>query len=224
MNIVRRMRPPCRLRSSFSEGDGAAKVQEQYPCPGRPSSCGKDGLIETNRLRLRRLAPSDELDLIALDSDPDVMRYVGSPAGVKSPAETAERVRQRIETDHGALGFWRVESRTDGTFYGLGALLRMPTGDDVELAYRLARSAWGRGIATELGARLVEYALGDVGLPRVVAVTYPENRASQRVLEKLGFMRQGELDYKGARTVVYLVERARATSGAPERPRPPARG
>ena len=80
------------------------------------------------------------------------MRYVGSPAGVKPPAETLERVRQRIGTDHGGLGFWRVESRHDGTFYGLGALIRMPAGDDVELAYRLARVAWGKGIASEAGA------------------------------------------------------------------------
>ena len=55
---------------------------EQYPRARKPSSCGTHGLIETKRLRLRRLLPADEPDLIALDSDPDVMRYVGSPAGV----------------------------------------------------------------------------------------------------------------------------------------------
>ena len=134
------------------------------------------------------------------------MRYVGSPAGVKSPEETLERVRQRIAADHGALGFWRVERRGDGTFYGLGALIRMPTGDDVELAYRLARRAWGQGIAGEAAAALLDYAFGTVGLPRVVAVTYPENRASQRVPDKLGFTRQGEVDYKGVRTTFFVLE------------------
>src|SRR3989454_3944079 len=67
--------------------------------------------LETPRLRLRRLVPADEADLIALDSDPDVMRHVGSPAGVKSPEETAERVKRRVldsgRGDHGGLGFWR---------------------------------------------------------------------------------------------------------------------
>lgn len=179
----------------------------QYPCPSEPSSCGKDGLIETKRLHLRRLQPSDEPDLVALDSDPDVMRYVGSPAGVKPPAETVERVRQRIGTDHGSLGFWRVESRTDGTFYGLGALIRMPDGGDVELAYRLVRDAWGHGIATEVGALLVDYAVRTVELPRLVAVTYPENVASQRVLDKLGFAREGEVDYKGVRALFFVRDR-----------------
>jgi ribosomal-protein-alanine N-acetyltransferase len=135
------------------------------------------------------------------------MRYVGSPAGVKPPEETVERVRQRIGADHGGLGFWRVESRTDGTFYGLGALIRMPSGDDVELAYRLARTAWGQGIASEAGAVLLDYAFHTLRLPRVVAVTYPENRPSQRVLDRLGFARQGEVDYKGVRATFYVLER-----------------
>lgn len=161
-------------------------------------------MLETPRLRLRRLTPSDEAALVALDSDPEVMRWVGSPPGVKPPAETRERARQRIAADHGPLGFWRVEGRVDGAFHGLGALVPMPTGDDVELAYRLVRAAWGRGIASEAGAALVDYAFRTVGLPRLVAVTYPDNRPSQRVLEKLGFTRHGEVDYRGARVSAWV--------------------
>jgi RimJ/RimL family protein N-acetyltransferase len=171
-------------------------------------------MIETNRLRLRRLRASDEPDLVVLDSDPDVMRYVGSPAGVKSAEETIERVRQRIGADHGPIGFWGIESRTDGTFYGLGALIRMPSGDDVELAYRLMRHAWGRGIATEAGAAMIGHAFNALGLSRLVAVTYRENGASQRVLEKLGFTRHEDVDYKGVRAAYYVLARdARAVSG-----------
>ncbi len=165
--------------------------------------------LETSRLRLRPLAPSDEADLVALDSDPEVMRYVGSPAGVKSPAETAERARLRIrETQRGdyePLGFWRIEGRGDRAFHGVGALIRMPDSDDVEVAYRLARSAWGQGIATEAAAALVAHALGPLALPRVVAVTYPENQASQRVLDKLGFERRGLREYKGVQATYHVL-------------------
>src|SRR5260370_34573380 len=109
--------------------------------------------VETPRLRLRPLAAADLPDLIALDLDPEVMRYVGSPAGVKTPEETEARGRARIlETERGVnepLGFWRVETRADAGFLGVAALIRMPDGQDVEVAYRLARAAWGRGIATE---------------------------------------------------------------------------
>src|SRR5687768_15618421 len=167
-------------------------------------------LLETGRLRLRRLLPADEADLIALDSDPEVMRHVGSPAGVKSPEATAERVRSRVldrEGDAGGLGFWRVEDRADHVFYGLGALIRMPDGDDVEVAYRLARRAWGRGIATEAAGALVGHALGTLGLPRVVAVTYPDNVASQGVLDKLGFERRGLTEYKGVQATFHVLTR-----------------
>ena len=187
--------------------------------------------LETPRLRLRPLAASDEADLIALDSDPEVMRYVGSPAGVKSPAETAERARLRIrETQRGdyePLGFWRIEGRGDRAFHGVGALIRMSAGErqdpgdadiDVEVAYRLARSAWGQGIATEAAGALVAHALGPLARPRVVAVTYPENRASQRVLDKLGFERRGLREYKGVRATYHVLTcsawAARAAGGS----------
>ena len=183
--------------------------------------------LETPRLRLRPLASSDEADLIALDSDPEVMRYVGSPAGVKSPAETAERARLRIrETQRGdyePLGFWRIEGRGDRAFHGVGALIQMPAGGDnrdgaeldVEVAYRLARSAWGRGIATEAAGALVAHALGSLALLRVVAVTYPANQASQRVLDKLGFERRGIREYKGVQATYHVLTSSTWAARAP---------
>jgi len=162
-------------------------------------------MIETPRLRLRRLRASDEPDLIALDSDPDVMRYVGSPPGCRSPQETAERVKQRLAADHGPLGFWLVEPRDRGGLLGLCALIRMPSGDDVELAYRLARRSWGQGIATEAAGALVDHGLRAATLPQIVAVTYPENLASQRVLEKVGFTHRGLVHYKGVRAAHYVI-------------------
>jgi RimJ/RimL family protein N-acetyltransferase len=174
---------------------------------GFESRQGADSVIDTPRLRLRRLRPADLPDLVALDSDPDVMRWVGAPPGVKSAAETTDRARQRIAADHGPLGFWGLETRADRRFRGLGALIRMPDGEDVELAYRLARDAWGQGYATEAGDALVAYAFATLRLPRVVAVTYPDNAGSQRVLEKLGFARRGMIDYRGA-SVVHFVRDA----------------
>jgi RimJ/RimL family protein N-acetyltransferase len=155
-------------------------------------------MMTTRRLRLRRLRPSDEHDLVALDSDPEVMRYVGSPPGPRGPEETVARARQRIAAGHGGGGWWVIEGKDDGVFHGLGLLLPMPDGDEVEVGYRLARRSWGRGIATEATRALVDYALGVARLPRLVAVVYPENAASRRVLEKLGFTHQGVSRYRSA--------------------------
>jgi ribosomal-protein-alanine N-acetyltransferase len=171
-------------------------------------------VIDTERLRLRRLRAADEPDVIALDADPEVMKYVGSPPGPRSAETTAERTRQWLRIEE-PLGFWVVESRDDGRFLGLCALLRMPDGGDVELAYRVTRAAWGRGIASEAAGALVDHAFGDLRLPRLVAVTYPANRGSQRVLDKLGFTREGLVAYKGVQVVHYVITPAG---------RPPRRG
>jgi len=162
-------------------------------------------MLETPRLRLRRLRPADEAALIALDSDPAVMRYVGSPAGTRSPDETVDRARQRIHADYGTRGWWRIESRDAGVFHGLGLLLPVPDGDDVEVGYRLARGSWGCGIATEAAGALVEYAFERLDLPRLVAVAYADNRASRRVLEKLGFAHDGTVEYRGASVEHYVL-------------------
>jgi len=77
----------------------------------------------------------------------------------------------------------------------------------VEVAYRLARAAWGKGIATEAAGALVAHALLTLVLPRVVAVTYPDNRASQRVLDKLGFERRGLIEYKGVEAMFHVLTR-----------------
>ena len=71
----------------------------------------------------------------------------------------------------------------------------------------------GQGIATEAAGALVAHALGPLALPRVVAVTYPENLASQRVLDKLGFERHGIRDYKGVQATYHVLTSA-AWAGA----------
>ena len=165
-------------------------------------------MIETTRLLLRRLRPEDEAALIALDSDEQVMRYVGSPPGVRTPVEIVHRVRQRIEADQSRGGWWIVAGRHDGAFHGVGLLLPMPEGGDVEVGYRLARASWGQGIATEAAGALVDHAFARLALPRVVAVTYPENLASRRVLAKLGFVHDGPREYKGARVEHFVLDAA----------------
>ena len=158
---------------------------------------------ETARLRLRRLRPTDEPLLVALDSDVEVMRYIGSRGG--TPEQIVERVRQRIDADHGPLGWWLIETLADGAFQGMAGLLPTPDGKDVELAYRLARASWGRGIATEAAAALVEQAFARGGLSHLVAVTFPENVASQHVLEKVGFRYDGMADYKEFRVAHFTI-------------------
>jgi ribosomal-protein-alanine N-acetyltransferase len=74
---------------------------------------------------------------------------------------------------------------------GLGPLEFAP--DEIELYYGLAKKYWGKGLATEAGKVMLNYAFDTIGLNKVVAVVNPENRASVKVIEKLGMIYESEV-------------------------------
>lgn len=123
-------------------------------------------------------------------SDPQVMRYVGHGA-VRSITGTESMVRQYMahQRTHG-FGFWAVIDRTTGVLIGDAGLARTIDGE-VEMGYTLARAWWGKGIATQAAGLCVETARGTLGIPRLRSLVEAPNTASRRVLEKLGFERDG---------------------------------
>jgi RimJ/RimL family protein N-acetyltransferase len=147
-------------------------------------------VAETERLLLRRFTADDVDLLVELDSDPEVMFFV--TGGRPTP-------RAEIEHEHipGYLayhesgdihGFWVVVDRASGA--GLGWVHVRPPLDgstpDPELGYRLRRSAWGRGLATEASRAMVDRTFATGGAERIFAHTMAVNTASRRVLEKVG--------------------------------------
>lgn len=159
----------------------------------------------TERLVLRDVSEEDAKLLFDLDSDTEVMRYIGS-----RPADDAVWYRERIrkvylsQQEHPWHGVRMVHDRRSGEFLGW-VFIRPATGykfaieigwtlpDEVEVGYRFRRSAWGRGIATEAATVLVRIALADPATTAVVACALAGNARSLRVLEKLGLEPVGEL-------------------------------
>lgn len=146
--------------------------------------------LETERLILRRFTKDDVDNLHDLDSDPEVMRYI--TGGPSTPRE--EIVRDYIPAYLGhyqrfeGYGFWVAIEKATGAFLGWFHL-RLPGDaplDEPELGYRLKKSAWGKGYATEGSMALVNKAFADLGAQRVTANTYGDNAASRRVMEKVG--------------------------------------
>lgn len=150
--------------------------------------------LTTDRLTLRRFTPDDADHLIALDSDPEVMRYLSG--GVPTPPEVIrEQTLPRLLAFYergDSFGYWAALD-PDGRFIGW-FLLRPPTGpgphgearEGIELGYRLLRSAWGRGYATEGSRALIRKAFTELGVERVFAETMWVNTGSRRVMEKAG--------------------------------------
>jgi len=146
--------------------------------------------LETEHLVLRRFTAADADDLVELDADPEVMRFI--TGGRPTPRE--EIVREVLPAFLGyyerypGYGFWAALERTTGQFVGWFHL-RPAEGaprDEVELGYRLRRSAWGKGYATEGSRALIDKGFAEFGVQRVVASTMVVNVASRRVMEKAG--------------------------------------
>jgi RimJ/RimL family protein N-acetyltransferase len=162
--------------------------------------------MRTARLTLRRFDADDVELLVPLNADPEVMRYLGNGRPM-ARAAVLDTELPRVLADHGDLGFWAAFA--NGGFIGWFSAVPSPDGA-VEIGYRLARSAWGHGYATEGAQLMVAVALRS-GAQRVVATTMAVNAASRHVLEKAGLRyvrtwfgewdepiagaEQGEVDY-----------------------------
>jgi RimJ/RimL family protein N-acetyltransferase len=153
----------------------------------------------TERLELRRFGGADLGPLLTVFGDQRVMRFVGSE---RKPL-TGDAVKALMRTAGGhwsqhGFGLLAVMERESGRVIGEAGLQLLEAGPDVEFGYTLAHAAWGRGYATEASRAVLRWAFVGLGLERVVAVVDPANRASRRVLDKLGMRRMGMRHAYGA--------------------------
>ncbi|GLF93306.1 GNAT family N-acetyltransferase [Streptomyces yaizuensis] len=146
--------------------------------------------LETERLTLRAVTGADLDHVFALDSDPEVMRYLngGRPTTRETVRDTVLPRLARVVPCTGRPGFWAAGERATGAF--LGWFEFRPVRDDdatvVELGYRLNKAAWGRGYATEGARALIAGEFAEPGAERVFATTMAVNTRSRRVMEKTG--------------------------------------
>jgi len=143
--------------------------------------------ITTDRLILRGWREADLAPWAAMNADPEVRRYVGPLLTFEQAA--AWVLNYQDDLDRYGFGFWAVEIRASGEFIGFTGLNTMDEGmpfSGVELGWRLARSAWGHGYATEAGLAALRYGFDAIGLPEVVAVTMARNVRSQAVMRRIG--------------------------------------
>ena len=143
--------------------------------------------LNTARLRLRPVTPADRAHLIALEADPEVMYFLNGGLPVpEAGLHDADFLTPR-GTEPEVMA---AREHASGRFLGWFALFDDGVVDGVnsaELGYRLCRTAWGKGYATEGVLALVAQAFGPMDFGRVWAQTMAVNLASRRVLEKAGF-------------------------------------
>jgi [ribosomal protein S5]-alanine N-acetyltransferase len=165
--------------------------------------------LETERLVGERLREEHFAYVRAMDIDRDVMATLG---GVRSEKETWEGLRAGIEHwERHAFGPWVFHVRETREPVATSALrhVHVGGGDEVEVGYRVAAAWWGRGIATEMASALVGVARDRLGLEEIVALTLPTNLASRRVMEKVGFTYEREVEWAALPHVLYRLRLAR---------------
>jgi len=179
-------------------------------------------VIRTARLLLRRWRPEDLAPFAALNADPEVMAHMPSVltrAQSDALVDAAEAHHER----HG-FGLWAVEA-PEGLVGWCGLKVPpdgVPAGAPVEVAWRLARAAWGRGYATEAGTASLVNAFDVLALPAVASFTATSNARSQAVMRRLGMPRVGEFEHpalpEGHPLRLHVLHRAGAATWV----RPPA--
>ena len=165
-------------------------------------------ILHTPRLLLRFQTPADIPPLIALWRDPAVMRFMGGPRDLQRLQIAFDETQANPTAE--TYDLWPLVELSSGQTIGhCGLLDKEVDGQaEIELVYVLAKSAWGKGYATEIGAALIAHAFEQMGLRRLVALIEPENEPSERVVLRLGMRLEKEvIRPNGEPRRVYAIEK-----------------
>ncbi|HET9181884.1 MAG TPA: GNAT family N-acetyltransferase [Candidatus Angelobacter sp.] len=163
-------------------------------------------ILETERLLLREVEPTDTDALLQVLGDPIAMQYYPAPFSRSDVEDWIRRNRARYR-DSG-FGLWAILLKGSGELMGdCGFFVRDVEGDfDFELGWHVRRDLWGRGYATEAARACIDCAFSRFGAERVIALIRPENLSSCRVAEKNGMRCERIIFWRGYNHRVYVKQ------------------
>lgn len=161
-------------------------------------------ILSSDRLYVRPYTEDDEAIFFSLNGDEEVMRYIRP---VKSREDSNAFLLENLQfyVDYPGLGRWAMLEKGSNVFVGTFSLLPLEHTHDVHIGYALLKEHWGKGYAAEIVKAGVQYAFEVLKLSSVVAITYAENVASQKVLEKNGFVRDGFYGEDGRKDLLFRL-------------------
>ena len=175
--------------------------------------------IETPRLVIRRFVPDDAPFVLELLNEPGWLRFIGDK-GIR----TVEGARLYIERGpmksyeaHG-FGLSLVALRESGVPVGMAGLIRREGLDDVDVGFAFLERHMGRGYAREAAEAVIARGWEEFGLPRIVAITTPDNERSIRLLEAIGFRFERVFRMPGGDEDLNLYARERPPAAAAPAP------
>ncbi len=161
--------------------------------------------LQTERLFLREMTEADAENVYLLNRSPSVTRYLGEP-NLASADEALEILRTRILPQYRDYGVGRLAliRRDSGEFLGWCGLRYLADEDAYDLGYRLHENTWGQGYATEAARAVLQFAAQHLAGKKIIGKAMLENRASIRVLEKIGMRFDAYAHEHGGPIAIYV--------------------
>ena len=163
-------------------------------------------IFETEHLLIREFEIEDATYLCELDSNPLVMKHISKDIKHFLPLEYGlEKVKKQIlrYKQNDGLGVWVVIQKETFEFMGWVCLNELDSSHLIEIGYRYLPSYWGKGYGSEVAKVVLNYGLNTLELNRVVAIAMKDNKASRRIIEKIGMSYVGIRNFYGKDVVLY---------------------
>lgn len=148
--------------------------------------------LETNRLNLRRLTSTDVNEILALRSNPEIMKFIPRPL-ITTQEEALEFISAMdTNVNNNSVINWAITTKENDQLIGMIGYYRMkPENYRAEVGYILSAEYHGQGIMTEALQRVVQFGFEEMGLNSIEAVIDPENYGSEKVVLKNNFVKEG---------------------------------
>lgn len=148
--------------------------------------------LETNRLNLRRLSSKDVSEILALRSNPEIMKFIPRPL-ITTQEEALEFISAMdTNVNNNSVINWAITTKENDQLIGMIGYYRMkPENYRAEVGYILSAEYHGQGIMTEALQRVVQFGFEEMGLNSIEAVIDPENYGSEKVVLKNNFVKEG---------------------------------
>lgn len=183
-------------------------------------------IVETERVILRRWAPGDIESWLEHINTPEVTAHLG---GIRTPEEVAEKFEKMDRSwEENGFSFLMMTLRDSAVFLGTCGIARIESDSApvelqgaIQIGWQLRADYWGQGYTVEAARAVMDFGFDRVAADAIYSQTSQVNRASWRVMEKLGMRRRPDLDYDDPKypaednpTIIYAVTRADWKGGA----------
>ncbi|MBS1531966.1 MAG: GNAT family N-acetyltransferase [Bacteroidetes bacterium] len=153
--------------------------------------------LETPRLILRDWQPGDHEPYVVMNADPEVMEFFPSTMTREQTMAQISRITGFIAGN--GYGFFAVERKDNRQFIGFTGLSYVTFKSDftpcTEIGWRLSKTNWGQGFATEAAEASLRYGFGHLGLKEIFSFTSVHNQRSENVMKKIGMQKMGTFEH-----------------------------